>query len=139
MARPFVFAALCQRAHPLKHSLAESEKQGKILRQPKNSLAGVTRQPRYHCTQFTIMRRMYHVQTKRFDTHSEMIKCVTTKSYKCLNVIERSGFCTTFPCRQFIYIQFHTKKNHIHDKTNYTLDLHFCTLYICIIRGLFRK
>jgi len=24
MARPFMFAALCQRAHPLKHSLAES-------------------------------------------------------------------------------------------------------------------
>ena len=40
MARSFVFAALCQRAHPLKHSLAESEKQRKNLRQPKNSLAG---------------------------------------------------------------------------------------------------
>jgi len=24
MAQPFMFAALCQRAHPLKHSLAES-------------------------------------------------------------------------------------------------------------------
>jgi hypothetical protein len=35
MARPFVFAALCQRAHPPKHSLAESEKQRK-----KSSLAG---------------------------------------------------------------------------------------------------
>ena len=34
MARPFMFAALCQRAHPLKHSLAESEKQRK-----KSSLA----------------------------------------------------------------------------------------------------
>ena len=39
MARPFMFAALCQRAHPLKHSLAES-----IL------VSRVTRQPRYHCT-----------------------------------------------------------------------------------------
>ena len=65
MARPFMFAALCQRAHPLKHSLAESH-----IRQPspknseeifvsrktakKSSLAEkfvstVTRQPRYHC------------------------------------------------------------------------------------------
>ena len=40
MARPFMFAALCQRAHPLKHSLAESKKQRKNLRQPKNLLAG---------------------------------------------------------------------------------------------------
>ena len=40
MARPFMFAALSQRVHPLKHSLAESKKQRKNLRQPKNSLAG---------------------------------------------------------------------------------------------------
>jgi len=31
MARPFMFAALCQRAHPLKHSLAESEKTAKKI------------------------------------------------------------------------------------------------------------
>ena len=35
MARPFMFSVLCQRAHPLKHLLAESEKQRK-----KSSLAG---------------------------------------------------------------------------------------------------
>jgi len=35
MVRPFMFAALCQRAHPLEHSLAESEKQ----RKKKSSLA----------------------------------------------------------------------------------------------------
>jgi len=40
MARPFMFAALCYSAHPLKHLLAESEKQRKNLHQPKNSLAG---------------------------------------------------------------------------------------------------
>ena len=40
MARPFMFAALCQRAQPLKHLLAEYKKQPKNPRQPKNSLAG---------------------------------------------------------------------------------------------------
>ena len=46
MARPFMFADLCQRAHPLKHSLAESifvsrvQKHRKNIRQPKHSLAG---------------------------------------------------------------------------------------------------
>ena len=40
MSRPFMFAALCYDAHLLKHSLAESKKQRKNLRYPKNSLAG---------------------------------------------------------------------------------------------------
>ena len=47
MARPFMFAALCQRAYPLKHSLAESifvsrvqKNREKKLRQQKNSLTG---------------------------------------------------------------------------------------------------
>ena len=39
MARPFMFATLCQRAQPLKHSLAESKNRENLL-QPKNSLAG---------------------------------------------------------------------------------------------------
>ena len=48
MARSFMFAALCQRAHPLKHSLAESEKQRKKIfvrrkiRQQGHSLAEVS-------------------------------------------------------------------------------------------------
>ena len=49
MARPFMFPALCQRAHPLKHSLAESKKKQRKNRQPK-FVSRVTRQPRYHCT-----------------------------------------------------------------------------------------
>ena len=53
MARPFIFAALCERAHPLKHSLAESifvsrvQKSEKIfvsrkIRQQGHSLAEVS-------------------------------------------------------------------------------------------------
>ena len=48
MVRPFMFAALCQRAHPLKHSLAESEQQRKKIfvsrkiRQQGHSLAEVS-------------------------------------------------------------------------------------------------
>ena len=47
MARPFMFAALCQRAHPLKHSLAESIFVSRVQKAAKksslaekNSLAG---------------------------------------------------------------------------------------------------
>ena len=47
MARPFMFAVLCQRAHPLKHSLAESKNSEKIfvsrnIRQQGHSLAEVS-------------------------------------------------------------------------------------------------
>ena len=36
MARPFMFAALCQRVHPLKHSLAESTFASRVQKQRKN-------------------------------------------------------------------------------------------------------
>ena len=42
MARTFMFAALCQHAHPLKHSLAQSKKQRKNLRQQGHSLPEVS-------------------------------------------------------------------------------------------------
>ena len=47
-ARPFMFAALCQRAHPLKHSLAEY-KTAKKSSLAEKFVIRVTRQPRYHC------------------------------------------------------------------------------------------
>jgi hypothetical protein len=37
MARPFMFAALCYRAHPLKHSLAESIFVSRVRKTAKNS------------------------------------------------------------------------------------------------------
>ena len=55
MARPFMFAALCQRAHPLKHSLAESIFVSRVQKTSKKSslaekfVSRVNRQPRYHC------------------------------------------------------------------------------------------
>ena len=58
MARPFMFAALCQRTHPLKHSLAESIFVSQVRKTAKKSslaekfVSRVTRQPRYRCTQF---------------------------------------------------------------------------------------
>ena len=56
MARPFMFTALCQRAHHLKHSLAESifanrvRKTAKKFPLAEKFISRVTRQPRYHCT-----------------------------------------------------------------------------------------
>ena len=54
MARPFMFGALCQRAHRLKHSLAESifvirvQKTAKKSSLAEKFISRVTRQPRYH-------------------------------------------------------------------------------------------
>ena len=50
MARLFTFAVLCQRAHPLKHSLAESKKQRKKSSLAETFVSRLTPQPRYHCT-----------------------------------------------------------------------------------------
>jgi hypothetical protein len=50
-----MFAALCSRAHPLKHSLAESIFVSRVQKAAKKSLLAekfiskVTRWPRYHC------------------------------------------------------------------------------------------
>ena len=55
MARPFTFAALCQRAHPLKRSLAEFIFVSRVRKTAKKSslakkfVSRVTCQPRYHC------------------------------------------------------------------------------------------
>ena len=56
MARPFMFAALCQCVRPLKHSLAESIFVSRVRKTAKKSLLAeklisrVTRLPRYQCT-----------------------------------------------------------------------------------------
>ena len=64
MARPFMFAALCQRAHPLKHSLAESifvsrvRKTAKKISLAEKFVSRVTRKPRYQC--IWIYKRSFH-------------------------------------------------------------------------------
>ena len=54
MARPFMFAALCQHVYPRKHSLAESKKQREKSLLAKKFVSRVTRQPRYHCITITV-------------------------------------------------------------------------------------
>ena len=68
MDRPFMFAALCQRAHPLKHSLAESEKQRQKSSLAEKFVSRVTRQPRYHC----IFRK--YVEKIQFSLKSDFIR-----------------------------------------------------------------
>ena len=52
MARHFMFAALCQRTHPLKHSLAESIFVSRVRKKAKKNL----RQPKYSLTASLVSR-----------------------------------------------------------------------------------
>ena len=107
MARSFMFAALCQRAHPLKHSSAESEKTAKKIfvsrkiRQQCHSLAEVS------LYLYIYIKQDQH-QTKYSDPQTEYIgKQVGLRNYQHPSII----------CNIYIYIyikqdQHQTKYSH---------------------------
>ena len=77
----FMFAALCQRAHRLKHSLAESEKQRKKSSLAEKFVSRVTRQSRYHCIQ---LHKWSRATTVEENLRALVLKIHVVSSYTCL-------------------------------------------------------
>ena len=103
MARPFMFAALCQHAHPLKHSLAESEKQQKKSSLAEKFFSGVTRQVSLYWQNSATERSLSHLEHLQFMTQFKVPLILASSvsvhpwHYNCLVQILCQGTHERFP------------------------------------------
>ena len=81
-------------------------------------------------TNITVTSRIYRVRTERFDTHSEMIKCVTIRSYVLM--LYKVYLFNLFT--QILHVHIVPYKNPRY--TTRPMDLLFCTQYIQITHNL---